>query len=184
MTRWKRLERLGAIAVVLAAAVPVRAQPSLEYNVKAALLLNFARFIEWPESAFSNAQSPIEVCVVAASPFGDALAGALAGETVGARTLIAREVRTLSESSACHLLFVPAGTELRAMGLLKESLPHAVTVGESNAFEDMGGAVRFVLDGGRVRFNVNLHPVEQRGVRISARMLQLANRVERVTPEK
>jgi hypothetical protein len=48
----------------------------------------------------------------------------------------------------------------------------------------MGGAVTFVLDGGRVRFNVNLRPVEERGVRISARMLHVASRVERATPEK
>ena len=184
MIRWKRLERLAAIAVVFVAPVPVRAQPSLEYSVKAALLLNFPRFIEWPESAFSSAQSPIEVCIVAASPFGDALARALEGETVGARTLITREVRTPSESSGCHLLFVPAGTESHAAALLKENLPHTVTVGESDQFEQMGGAVRFVLDGGRVRFNVNLRPVEQRGVRISARMLKLANRVDRATPEK
>ena len=48
----------------------------------------------------------------------------------------------------------------------------------------MGGAVSFVLEGGRVRFNVNLRPVEERGMRISARMLQLANRVDRATLAK
>ena len=50
----------------------MRAQPSLEYNVKAALLLNFARFIEWPDRAFVSPRAPIEICVFAPNPFGDA----------------------------------------------------------------------------------------------------------------
>jgi hypothetical protein len=174
----------GAAAVLCAIAVPVRAQPALEYNVKAAMLLNFARFIEWPERAFAHPSAPVDVCVFAPNPFGEALNKALDGETVSGRPLIARDVRTSAESAGCHLLFVPDGSESRASALLRQGGPHTVTVGESRRFEDMGGAVRLVLDGGRVRFNVNLQPVEQRGIRISARMLKLANRVERVTPEK
>ena len=81
-------------AIVCAIAVPVRAQSSLEYNVKAALLLNFARFIEWPDRAFAGASAPIEICVFAPNPFGEALDRALEGETVANRTLSARDVRT------------------------------------------------------------------------------------------
>ena len=184
MSRAISVRRLAAIAVLLAIGLPIRAQSSLEYNVKAALLLNFARFIEWPERAFSSPQAPIEVCVFAPNPFGDTLTRVLEGETVGNRSLSAREVRSAEDSATCHLLFVPAGTEARAGALVRRNGPFTITVGESNRFEDMGGAVSFVLEGGRVRFNVNLRPVEERGVRISARMLQLASQVERATPEK
>ena len=176
------VSRVAAIAFVFAIVLPLRAQPALEYSVKAALLLNFARFIEWPEGAFATERTPVDVCVLAPNPFGDALAQALEGETIGNRPLALREVRSAAESGGCHLLFVPAGAETPA--LLRERSAHTITVGESNRFEDMGGAVRFVLEGGRVRFNVNLQPVEERGVRISARMLKLANRVERATPPK
>jgi hypothetical protein len=93
-------------------------------------------------------------------------------------------VRTPSDAGRFHLLFIPEGTELRAAPLLRKSGPYTVTVGEPRRFEDMGGAVSFVLEGGRVRFNVDMVPVEERGVRISARMLKLANRVDRATPEK
>jgi len=183
MIRWPSLRRvIAGVTAACACALPVRAQPAREYDVKAALLLNFARFIEWPESAFAGARSPIDICVFTPSPFGEALDRTLQGETVGTHPLSARTVRNASDSAGCHLLFVPAGAESRAAELVRRAGPHTVTVGESNAFEDLGGAVRFVLDGGRVRFNVNLHPVEERGVRISARMLQLAGRVERVTP--
>jgi hypothetical protein len=167
-----------------ALAVSVRAQAALEYNVKAALLLNFARFIEWPPRAFPDAASPIRVCVLTPNPFGDALERALHGETVGQRPLVLREVGSASDTMGCHLLFVPSGTESRAAASLRQTGTHTITVGESRRFEDMGGAVSFALEGGRVRFNVNLRPVEDRGVRISARMLQLASRVDRTTPEK
>jgi hypothetical protein len=175
---------ITAVVILCASAAPVRTQSALEYEVKAALLLNFARFIEWPDSAFESPRSPIEVCVLAANPFGDALERTLAGETIANRTLSARQVRGASDSAGCHLLFVPSGAESRAASLLRQGGAHTVTVGESRRFADMGGAVNFVIEGGRVRFNVNLRPVETRGVRISARMLQLAGRVDRGAPGK
>jgi hypothetical protein len=163
---------------------PIQAQSALEYDVKAALLLNFTRFIEWPDAAFDGPRAPITVCVLAPSPFGQALDRVLSGETVADRPLAARQIRGAGESSGCHLLFVPAGAEGRAAGVTRELGPHTVTVGESRRFEDMGGAVNLVVEGGRIRFNVNLQPVEDRGVRISARMLQLASRVHRAAPQK
>lgn len=176
----------GFVAGVMlcAGCASIRAQMALEYDVKAALLLNFARYIEWPAGAFENARSPIDVCVLAPSPFGDALERTLAGETVANRQLSARDIRGVSDSTGCHLLFIPSAAESRASALVRQAGPHTITVGESRRFADMGGAVSLVVEGGRVRFNVNLRPVEDRGVRISARMLQLAGRVDRVKPAK
>ena len=174
---------IGA-AALCALGRPVYAQPAHEYDVKAALLLNFARFIEWPDRAFAGPRSPIEICVVKPNPFGETLNRVLQAESVGSRPLVARDVSTVSESAGCHLLFVPAGAESRASALVTRAGPHTVTVGESRAFEDKGGAVSFEIESGRVRFNVNLRPVEDRGVRISARMLNLAGRVERTKPLK
>jgi hypothetical protein len=177
----------GIVAYVLAAtaaALPLRAQPSLEYNVKAALLLNFARFIDWPDAAFATPKAPVHVCVFGGNPFGDALSRTLQGETAHNRPLAARQVKSQADIAGCHLLFVPSGTESRAGAVVQQENSFAVTVGESPRFEAMGGAVNLILQGGRVRFNVNLQPVESRGIRISARMLQLANRVGRATPAK
>lgn len=184
MNRRSLAHRFATGIVAGAAVAAVGAQSWLEYNVKAALLLNFARFIEWPERAFASPKAPLDICVFTPNPFGEALDRTLQGETVGTRPLVARDVTTPSETAGCHLLFIPAGTESRAAAIMRQAGPHTVTVGESRRFETMGGAVTFVLDGGRVRFNVNLRPVEERGVRISARMLHLAGRVDRPTPEK
>jgi hypothetical protein len=97
------------------------------------------------------------------------------------RPIAVRELPAGAGTAACHLVFVPESMERRAGAILREQGSHAVTVGESNRFLEQGGAVNLVLEGGRVRFNVNLAPVERRGVRISARMLQLASRVDRGT---
>ena len=175
---------LACFAVLATAAMPLGAQASLEYNVKAALLLNFARFIEWPGGAFADSRTPVSVCVFGENPFADALERALQGETVQNRPLVARQVTSPADSATCHLLFVPSGTEPRARAAMHQPRSHAVTVGESPRFDAMGGAVTLVLQDGRVRFKVNLRPVEERGIRISARMLQLASHVERATPEK
>ena len=175
---------LTVAAIACAAGIPVRAQSALEYNVKAALLLNFARFIEWPDRAFATPRAPIDICVFAPNPFGESLDRALDGETVSTRPVSTRDVRTPAESAGCHMVFVPAGSEARAAAIVRNAGPNTVTIGESHRFEELGGAVSFVLEGGRVRFNVNLKPVEERGVRISARMLKLASRVDRATPEK
>ena len=178
----RRAVARSVIAVTIAAVIPLRAQRSLEYDVKAALLLNFARFIEWPDGAFPDARAPINVCVFGSNPFGDALERTLAGETAANRTLVLRHVKSPAESAGCHLLFVPAGMESHA--IVHQQGSYAVSVGESRRFEGMGGAVTLVLEEGRVRFKVNLQPVERRGIRISARMLQLASRVDRTTPAK
>jgi hypothetical protein len=174
---------IAAVMIACACGGPLRAQSTLEYEVKAALLLNFARFIEWPDRAFAGQRAAIDICVFAPNPFGQALERALQGEMVGMRPLSTRDVHSAAEAAGCHLLFVPAGTELRAAALVRQIGSPTITVGESRRFEDLGGALSFVLEGGRVRFTVNLRPVEARGVRISARMLNLASRVDRA-PEK
>ena len=174
---------IAAVMIACACAVPLRAQPTLEYDVKAALLLNFARFIEWPDRAFASPRAAIDICVFAPNPFGQALERVLQGEMVGMRPLSTRDVHRAADAAGCHLLFVPAGTESRAAAILRQISSPTITVGESRRFEDLGGALSFVLEGGRVRFTVNLQSVEERGVRISARMLKLASRVDRA-PEK
>ena len=172
---------LAAVIIACACAGSLRAQSTLEYDVKAALLLNFARFIEWPDRAFAGPRAGIDICVFAPNPFGQALERVLQGETIGMRPLSTRDVHSTAAAAGCHLLFVPAGSESRAAAILRQIGSPTITVGESRRFEDLGGAVSFVLEGGRVRFTVNLRPVEERGVRISARMLNLASRVDRAS---
>lgn len=171
----------GAVLVAAAVAIPIRtgAADPREYDVKAAFLLNFARFIEWPAAAFADARSPINVCVFEPNPFGNALKQTLQGETANGRSLVVRDVDGIPGLAGCHLLFVPAAeTEVHALRLLSTTDNWTVTVGESRRFLSLGGAVNLFLDGTRVRFSVNLRPIQRRDIRISARLLQVASEVQ------
>ena len=167
------LRRTAAILFLIAAIVrPAAAQDvPLEYRVKAAYLLNFTRFIEWPAATTTGA--PLTICVAQRNPFGDFLATTVAGERAGGRPLTTRVVTTAD--SSCAVLFVPSGVavdpQLRAVG----NSP-VLTVGETPDFLQRGGMIAFALDGGRVRFSINPAAAARNHLVISSRLLQLAQR--------
>jgi hypothetical protein len=84
----------------LAAAIPACAQapPSVEYQVKAAFLLNFVKFIEWPSEAFQNKQAPVTLRVFGHDPFGSALDDILRGRTVNNRAVVVRRINSFSSA--------------------------------------------------------------------------------------
>jgi hypothetical protein len=145
---------------------------SLEYQVKAAYLYNFIKFVEWPARATTG---PISICVAGRNPFGMVLTDTVRGEAVGGRTLTAR---VISEPDArCSVLFVPedvvAAPFLRAV----RDTP-TLTVGETDDFLGQGGMINLVVEGGKVRFDVNTEAPDRVELRISSRMLRLARNVE------
>src|SRR6202046_3799900 len=77
-----------------------------EYQVKAAFLYNFAKFVEWPPEAFKTAKDPILVCVLGRNPFGNALEDAIRGKSIAGRTFAYRRVSDAESASACQILFV------------------------------------------------------------------------------
>jgi hypothetical protein len=145
----------------------------LEYRVKAAYLLNFTKFVEWPPGAFDNTRS-FSICMAGRSPFGTALSSTFVGETAAGLPLAARVVSP-GGASSCHVLFVPRGVAaapyLKGMGASP-----VLTVGESADFLAQGGAINFVLESGRVRFAINQAAAERARLRVSSRLLQLGRR--------
>lgn len=146
-----------------------------EYQVKAAFLFNFAKFVEWPAQAFVSAGSPIEICVLGPNPFGSSLNRAVQGKTVGHRALVIREVRNAQQACACHIVFVSAAgwTGSRAvLGDIKKCF--TLTVGETGEFIDSGGMINLRLEDARVRVEINPDAAERAGLRISSKLLSLA----------
>src|SRR5689334_7219765 len=80
--------------------------PPLEYQVKAAFLLNFTKFVEWPASAFADGRSPLNICVLGEDPFGAALDQMVRGEAVNGRPLAVRRMRRAPEPKSCQVLYV------------------------------------------------------------------------------
>lgn len=151
-----------------------------EYEVKAAFLFNFTRFVEWPASAFATDKAPIVIGLFHSDPFGAALRRVVEGQTVRGRAVEIRVVKSYDEVRSCHLVFVSAAEERRIPDLLRSGAAGRVlVVGESSGFAQAGGVMNFVMDGSRVRFEVNLRAAERAGLKLSSRLLSMARLVDR-----
>lgn len=146
-----------------------------EYQLKAAFLLNFTKFVEWPAGKFTGSQSPIVIGVWGGDPFGGDLRATVKGRTVNGRPVEIMNVRTPAEMSVVHVLFVPAAES----GRLKEAAAvlargHVLTVGETPEALEAGAMITFVLEADRLRFDIRTGPAERAGLRISAHLQKLA----------
>lgn len=184
--RWKAA--LAAAALLLGAARLSFGQVrgSQEYQAKAAFLAAFPNFIEWPETAFASEQSPLLICVFGDYSFGTALAQQTRGMTIHGRRLEIRWARADKDLRGCQILFISRSATSAYARVFKTVQGSSVlTVGETPDFLANGGAVEFVFDGGNLRFAVNLDAAEEAHLRISSRMLALAEHVtNRVVAQK
>jgi hypothetical protein len=175
---WRALP--WAVAAVLCAR-PSAAQPpdaSLERNVKAAFLYNFTRFVQWPAAAFEEPEDPVHVCVVADAGFERAIDEVLANERVSGRPLTRLSPREVEATRGCQVLFVARSAQSRAAAILASARTRPVlTVGDADDFLQRGGIIGFVIEDGRVRFDVDLARARANGLTISSRLLQVARRV-------
>jgi hypothetical protein len=146
---------------------------SLEYEVKAAFLYNFAQFTTWPGAAFAAPDEPFHLCVAGTDPFGTLLDNAVQGESVASRPIRITRLGTASPQIACHLLFVADDAVARLPALAKTHV-RALLVGEANDFLSRGGVINFVVEAGRVRFDVNTEAAARRGLKFSSRLLRIA----------
>src|SRR5690348_5475689 len=104
-----------------------------EYRLKAAVLYNLAKFVEWPVESFQAPASPFVICVLGVDPFGSVLDQSVAGRIVGGRIVVARRVPDVDP--ACHILFI-ADSEVRRLPTIMDRLRGAsvLTVGEVGGF--------------------------------------------------
>lgn len=148
-----------------------------EYAVKAAFLFNFAKFVEWPEGAFRSPGEPVTFCVLGEGPLGGELERAVAGKTVGGRPVAVRRLSQLAGLDECRILFVGSSERPRFDQILAAVGDRAVlTVGEEEGFNRAGGIISFVVRQSRVRFQIEREPALRAGLKLSSRLLELAER--------
>ncbi len=179
----RRARALAGTLLLLAggfsAAAETRPVVPSEHAVKAAFLYNFAKFVEWPAGAFSNPREPVAFCVVGEDALGDELAQAVAGKMVQSRPVAVRRAAQPEELDGCQILFVGSSERTRFDRLLAVVGRRPVlTVGDEEVFRQAGGIINFVLRRNRVRFQIDLGAAERAGLRISARLLELAEAVQ------
>ena len=174
------LSRAGLPALLLALlfAVPgvAPAQTAQEYDVKAAFLYNFAKFVDWPAAAFPDPNN-LKICVLGDDPFGGSLQ-TVAGEQVGNHKLQVARMDSTSKLAGCQILFISRSERERIPQILAAVKGSPVlTVGDTQKFADDGVIINFILEGSKVRFEINTESAERAGIRISSKLLQLAKRI-------
>jgi hypothetical protein len=155
-------------------------QKPSEYQVEAAYLYNFGRFVEWPAKSTTAQTGSFNICVLGEDPFGQALDATLAGETIGNQKVAARRISSPQMSADCQILFI-SSSEANRLNKIIEALDKSavLTVSDIPQFSQRRGMIQFVLEGNRIRFEVNLAATQRAGLTLSSELLKVATAVRK-----
>lgn len=169
-----------ALLLILLATLGLDAQtPATEYEVKAAYLLNFGKFIQWPPAAGSPALEKFSICVMGDDPFGKMLDATVHDEKIGGKPVNARRISRTQDATGCQVLFISRSEDKYVRKLLPALNKSGVlTVSDMPGFIDRDGMIQFTLVGNRVRFEVNLDSVQSGGFTLSSELLKVASFVK------
>jgi hypothetical protein len=165
-----------SVALALAFAMPAApAQAVNEYEVKAAFLFNFTRFVDWPPSSGSGRFC---IGVAGAEPFGGALEEAVKGRFAGGHAITVKHFKPGEESTVCEIVFI-SGMDARKMHAVLGRLQHGavLTVGEGAAFCRRGGVIAFEVEDRKVKLEINPDAAQRAHLQISSKLLSLATLV-------
>jgi hypothetical protein len=176
-TRW-----LGSgflMLLFLPLGLQAQASKPTEFEVKAAYLFNFGKFVKWPGSIELKDDS-FAICVLGGDPFGGVLDSTVSGERIDGRTVTVRRIAAASEASKCRIVFVSASEQGRIASIMT-ALAHlpVLTVSDIDGFARHQGMIGFLMDHDRVRFEVNLSAAEKVGLTLSSELLKVATSVKR-----
>ncbi|HJV00768.1 MAG TPA: YfiR family protein [Burkholderiaceae bacterium] len=157
-----------------ALAADVAALP--EQQVKAAYILNFARYASWPAATLADPRAPLVVCMIGQD--AGEIARRLQSRAAGSHPLELRTITRDEEGDACHALYIGASEKARQGALLARLRDQAIlTIGDSTSFLADGGMINLLLVDGTIRFEVNLAAAKRSGMSLNPRVLALAERV-------
>ena len=155
-------------------------QKPTEYQVKATYLYNFGRFVKWPGSTPTGKADSFSVCVLGRDPFGSILDSTLAGEALDGKPVVLRRISKPQDGVDCRILFISSAEEKHLKGILTALDESGVlTVSDMPDFTRRGGMIQFVLEGDRVRFEINLTSAESARLVLSSELLKVAASVKR-----
>jgi hypothetical protein len=168
--------------LLLVSWVALPAQPSREYQLKAAFLFNFTRFVEWPAGSFSSGNSPMVIGILGTDPFGSYLDEAISGEKIDGHPLIIQRYDHVDQIVTCQVLFINiTESNKREQVLAKLKGKNILTVSDAPDFMPRGGMIRFYTSRDKIKLQVNLETARLADLVISSKLLRL---VEIYVPSK
>lgn len=171
----RRRRLLGLALLQALAAGPCAAQAEEgpdESHVKAAFLYKFTGYVEWPDAAFVTPDAPFVIGVLGSPVLQSELAQLTTGRKVGERPIVVRKVQPGEPAATLHLLFIGQSEALPA-----EPLRPVLVVTEAKGTMPRGSMINFLVVDRRVRFEIALPRVEKAGLRMSSRLLVVAQHV-------
>jgi hypothetical protein len=166
------------LGLVMTGGGAVYGQAVEEYELKAAFLFNFTKFIEWPPASLSN--GAFIIGVFGDDPFGSAIDDVIRGKNVNGHQIQIRRLKEPAEARDCHMVFVSSTDSKKIKELLDATnLSPVLIVGESREFLNQGGTIRFSMDGNRVVIVINNAAAAAKGLKVSAKLLSLAKIYEK-----
>jgi hypothetical protein len=170
-----------AVAVLLTLASgalgagPADEAPASDYQVKAAYIYNFAKFIEWPRDSLRAGEGAFVITVLGEDPFGAILDDTLRGKSVNNQQIMIRRVTRAEDIGDSRIVFISDSEREKLPRIVKQLARAAIlTVGEMDHFAEHGGIIRFKMDKRRIRLEINVLVAEQAQLRISSELLKLA----------
>ncbi len=162
--------------------------------IKANIIRTFLPYLEWPETCFEDRKSPIIIAVVGRDPFGSILEKVFKGQKQGKRSILVQRFPDAKRIGKCHILFVPA-TEIKNLKAIVAAVKgkNVLLIGDSKDFAVNGGIINFYLkkttgkDGKEVaqtRFEINAEEAKAQKIRISSRILKVADRIVKTKKKK
>ena len=146
-----------------------------EYEIKAAFLYNFAKFVDWPSEVFADSTQPIIIGIVGRDPFGRVIDQIIKGRKVKGRKLVVKRFNRIKDLEFCHILFISSLEKKRMVEVIEKIKNTSVlTIGETKRFAYEGGIIKLVNQDNKVRFEINVWAAQQANLRISSTLLRLA----------
>lgn len=152
--------------------------PFKEYDIKAAFVYNFIKFVEWPENLV-NTSGKILIAILGRDPFEGKLDKLIAGKSVKNRKLTVDRYSDIRQIQFCHVLFI-SNSEKRDLRSIFAAIGNKnfLTIGESSNFLKRGGIIKFLEYDNKIRFEINLQKAHASQLKISSRLLRLADNLK------
>lgn len=143
-------------------------------QVKAVFVVNFCRFVKWPEHAFADPTAPLVIGVWGDDAFAELVQEAALGEHIGQRAMEVRRIETAADIDRIQLLFIAANAEKRFEQSHHEDQKEILLVGDSPTFLRSGGHIQFVSEAGRIKLRVNLQALTNHNIVVSSSLLRIS----------
>ncbi len=146
-----------------------------EYEVKAAYVYYFAKFIEWPQTAFPAQSAPVTIGIIGDDEFGAMLGNIVKNKTIQEHPIAVRLLKWPADLQTCHMVYISSSEQKRLRQIVESMHERSVlTITEAELDSQEKGIVNLFIEGGKVQFEVDISAAEKAHLHISSKLLRLA----------